>query len=233
MLNLIVSVFLSLLPKAWRGSWSTAWDVDLARGALFSGILECVACGILFGFRYLRFLDARVGDMTMQVVARDATMALSSTSVQFGMGFITLLDYMIRPMSVVLMYFSFEGVVRFAAALISDEVVGTMPLHVVAWAQQRASQARAERAMGPRIADEIQPGDGEGYAFRILSCRPKPGWDHLITVSFHDELHEVVGQERGVSPRPYVYLLRPAPAHKIVRGLEQYDPEAVLRRQEL
>ncbi len=229
MLNLLLSMLLSLLPKAWRRGWGATYEIDLARGALVSGLLECLGCAFAYGWRYLWFLDARVGDMAMQVIAKDATTVLDARSVQFGMGFITMLDYMIRPVSVLLMYFAFEGLVRFIASFVSDEVVGTMPLHVVAWAHQRVARARAERALGPRIADEVQVGIEERYV-RILSCRPKPGWDHLITVSYKDELYEVTRCEQGPPPRPSIYLLRPAPAHKVVRGLEQYDPEAVLQK---
>ncbi len=230
MLNLLVSMLLSLLPKAWRRGWGASWEIDLSRGALVSGVLECVGCVLALGFGYLMFAQEKMGEFSAMLIAKGAEGAMADKAMQYATGMITLMEYLIRPASVALIYFAFEGVVRLSAALISDEVVGTMPLYVVAWGQQQAARARAERALGPRIADEVQAGDGKAYTFRILSCRPKPGWDHLITVSYRDELYEVAQREQGPPPRPYIYLLRPAPAHKIVRGLEQYDPEAVLQK---
>ncbi len=221
---------LSLLPKAWRRGWGTAWEVDLTRGALVSGVLQCLACAITLGFGYLVFAQHRMGEYSAMLIAKGAELAMADKGMQYATGMVTLLEYLLHPVSVALMYFSFEGLVRFAAALVTGEVVGSMPLYVAAAAQQGMSRARAERAMGPRIADEVQPGDGKTCAYRILSCRPKPGWNHLITVCFQDELYEVAQHEHGPGPRPYIYLLRPAPAHKIVRGLEQYDPEAVLEK---
>ena len=161
MLNLISSMFLSLVPRPWRGRWAWRWEVDLVRGALVSGLLECLGCVAAYGARYLLFLQDRVGDMAMQVIAKNAESVLDARSVQFGMGFITMLDYMIRPVSMLLMYFVVEGLVRFAAALVSDEVVATLPLHLVACAQQRISKAAAERALGPRVVDEVQAGEWE------------------------------------------------------------------------
>ncbi len=223
MLNLIISTLLSLLPKAWRGRWAWRWEVDVVRGAMVCGLLELLGSLAVYGVRYLWFFDRRVGEMTVQAMGKGAEEGLASSYVQFGMGFVTTLDYMIRPVSMLLMYFCIEGLVRFAAALISDEVVPTLPLQLIALAQQRMSKAAAERALGPRVVDEAQPGDGN--TMRILSCRPKPGWNHLMTISYQDQLYEVARQEQGPPPRRFVYVLQPKPEHKVIRGLHHYDPE--------
>ncbi len=229
MLNLIISAFLSLLPRHWRGSWSWRFQVDVVRGALISGLLEFAGCLAAYNTRYLLFFDRRIGEMTVQAMGKGAEEALESTYVQFGMGFTTTLEYVIGPVSVLLMYFCIEGMVRFAAALISDEVVPTLPLQLLAYAQQRVSKAAAERALGPRVVDEVQPGDGN--TLRILSCRPKEGWNHLMTISYQDHLYEIARQEEGAPPRRFIYLLQPKPEHKVVRGLHHYDPTEALNPQ--
>ena len=50
-----------------------------------------------------------------------------------------------------------------------------------------------------------------------------------MTVSYEDQLYEVASQEEGTPPRRFVYLLRPKPDHKVVRGLHHYDPEEALK----
>jgi hypothetical protein len=140
------------------------------------------------------------------------------------------MEYMILPVTLLLIYFLIEGLVRFSAALVTGEVVGTMPLHLVAWARARVRQMAAERALGPVVADEVQAGEGHDCVLRVLSCRPKEGWNHLMTVSYNDVLYEVASQQAGTPPRRYVYLLRFKPEHKVVRGLHLYDPEEVLKK---
>ncbi len=228
MLNLLVSMVLSLLPSRWRRGWGADYAVDLERGALVSGLMQAIGCLIAFCVRYILFLDARVGDMTMKLVAKNAESVLDSTSIQFGMGFVTMLDYMVRPISLLLLYFTIEGVVRFTASFVSGEVMSTMPLHVVAWAGERYSQVAAERSLGPRVADEVFA-DGAESEVVIFSCRPKPGWDHLMTVDYRGELYEIISQPPGVTPRRFGYRLRPMPLNKIVRGLERFNPDDVLR----
>ncbi len=230
MLTLLISMLLSLLPARWRRGWGEAHAVDLERGALISGLLEAIGCLTAFCIRYIFFLDQRVGNMTMQVIAKNAETTLDNTSIQFGMGFITMLDYMIRPVSLVLIYFTIEGVVRFAASIVSGEVVGTMPLHVTAWARARYQRGAAERALGPRVEDEVRSGKTEGELV-ILSCRPKDGWNHLMTVSYNDGLYEIAGEQTGGPPRRFIYFLRPKPEYKVVRGLHHYDPYEPLRTQ--
>jgi len=57
----------------------------------------------------------------------------------------------------------------------------------------------------------------------------------MITVAYQDELYEVAAAQEGHPPRPFVYLLRKKPDHKVIRGIHHYDPEEALpdvRRQE-
>lgn len=226
-LTLPASILLSLLPLRWRRRWNATYELELSRGALFSGLLVFAGCLILLIVRYLFFLDARMKAVAATMIAHGAEEAMGNRYFQYGAGIVTLIEYLIHPLSLLLIYFLFEGLVRFCAAFINGEVVGTMPLHLVALAHERWSRAAAERALGPRIPDEVQTG-ATRLQVRILSCRPKPAWDRLITVSYEGGLYEVAGTEQGPPPRPYIYLLRPKPEHKVVRGLHHYDPNEVM-----
>jgi hypothetical protein len=84
--------------------------------------------------------------------------------------------------------------------------------------------------MGPRVADVVErPGTPDGQ-LRIASCRPKPTWDHLMTVKYEDEFYEVGTEKMGTPPRPYVYLLRKLPQGKAIRSLHHYRPEESLEK---
>ncbi len=149
-----------------------------------------------------------------------------------GMGIIFFLAYILLPVTLMLIYFGFEGAVRFVAAGATGEVVGTLPLALVDMAGQKWNAYYAEKKQGPRVPDlvSVPPTDGSGYDLSIASCREKPGWDHLMTISYNETLYEVLDSVEGDEPRKHVYLLRRAPLHKVVRGLYHYDPEEAMEK---
>ncbi|MGE5110620.1 MAG: hypothetical protein ACM3JB_07185 [Acidobacteriaceae bacterium] len=52
-----------------------------------------------------------------------------------------------------------------------------------------------------------------------------------MTVSYQDQLYEITDYMyvESENPRRHLYYLRPAPAHKIVRGIHHYDPQEVMQ----
>jgi hypothetical protein len=150
------------------------------------------------------------------------------------MGFTVLVEYAFSPLTLLLVYFSIEGVVRLFAALSVDECAGTMPLYLIAWGLDRAGEARKERQLGPRVPDEVQHCKGISYDLVIASCRPKRGWDRLITIEYEDQLYEIFEEKKGVPPRPHIYQLRHHPQGKVIRGLHHYHPhEALTEKQRM
>jgi hypothetical protein len=137
-------------------------------------------------------------------------------------------EYIFSPLSILLVYFTLEGTLRVFAAAVTEETPGTLPLYVLAWGIELTRRWRAERALGPRIIDEVQRFRGIGYDLGIASCRPKSGWDRLMTIEFEDKLYEVFEEKLGPRPRRYIYLLREAPKAKVIRGLHHYRPDEVL-----
>jgi hypothetical protein len=166
-----------------------------------------------------------------RAIARGAEEALISRGAQFGMGFVSMVEYIFHPFSLLLIYFTLEGAVRFYAAAITEEIVGTLPLHLVAWAQERMGRARAERALGPRVPDLVESVYSPEFDLRIFSCRPKRHWDQLITVSYDDQLYAVVGEQPGKPPYRFIYELRKVPRGWIVRNVHHYSPDEVLREE--
>ena len=64
------------------------------------------------------------------------------------------------------------------------------------------------------------------------SCRPKTEWLYPKTVMYKEEILQIssTAWTGAISPaRPHVYLLRPIPPGEVVRGLEGYDPQDILR----
>ncbi len=232
MLHLALGALLSLLPRRYRERFAAAAGDDLRWGAIIGGILQVFVCLVLFILRYLSFFQYRVGDIGERTIARGAESVLAAPAAQFGMGFTTTVEYLAQPLTLVLIYFTVEGVVRVTAALVTEEVVGTLPVHIIAWGQERWEAARAERALGPRVADIVEPMYSPDYDLRIFSCRRKRGWDRLMTVSYDAQFYEVLDEQPGKPPHHFIYRLRKSRPGRVIRTVHQYDPQEVLREEE-
>jgi len=232
MLTFMAGVVLSFLPKRYRERFPESVRGNLRLGAAVSGLVQCLGCLGIFCVRYLVFLQQNVGGMAERAIARGAEEALGATAVQAGMGYVSMVEYVFHPLSLLLIYLTLEGAVRFYAAAITEEIVATLPLHLVAWAQDRVGKARAERALGPRVGDIVEQVYSGDYDLRIFTCRPKCNWDRLITVSYEGQLYAVAGEQPGKPPYRHIYHLRKTPFGWIVRNIHHYDPQEVLLEKE-
>ncbi len=216
-------VFLTLLPQRYRRWLETRGGGHLTAVGIASGALQFLGCLSILLWRFFVFRQQRID----QWIADTGGGALGSTLGQFAVGSMTYLEYLTQPLTLVLLYFALEGGARMVAGVVTGEVVGTLPLQIVAWAHGKAETWWAERQLGPRIVDEVQEGDGTCCDLRILSCRPKT-WDRMLTIVYEDVFYELAGEERGRPPRQFVYLLHKAPESKVIRGHHHYDPNESL-----
>ncbi len=207
--------------------WLRNWQDDLRRSAVVCGILQMFAClGLLFA-RYPAFVASQYA----QVDARyfDGAMRVGGESAVRAFGLILLAAYIFLPSTLLVIYFAVEGLVRWVAAIVTGEVIGTLPVFV---AEIVAAKYRAhldEKKQGERVPDLVStpPVEGSGYDLMVASCRQKD-WNELSTISYNDALYELAHYFIADPPRRHVYLLRKAPVSKVVRGLHHYSPEEVL-----
>lgn len=228
--SIALGALISFLPQRYRRWWHQETSPDFRTGAIVSGVVQFVGLIILLVIRYLIFFQHRVMDIGERAIKAGAEEALAGTTTQFALGWLTTLEFLLQPLTLIMLYFIFEGAVRIGAPLITEEVMGTLPLHLVALAHQKIKGVRAEAALGPRVADTVERGDGKQFDLRISSCRPKPNWDKMMTVAYQDEYYEVVKQETLAPPRRFVYLLRKNPPGRVMRGIHHYDPTESLEK---
>ena len=229
MVQFLLGLFVVLLPDRFRRKWLPQWHGNLRASATVSGIAQTLtALGLLLA-RYPRFVNEQVAQIDVRVI--NGMAQRGGESAVRGIGVILLFAYVLLPLSILLIYFAFEGVVRFVAAMTTGEVVGTLPLALIDMTGQKWNAYYAEKKQGPRIPDlvGVPSEENSGYDLVIASCREKEGWHRLMTISYEDTLYEVAGYEEGEAPRRHLYLLRRAPLHKVVRGLHHYDPEEVMK----
>jgi len=228
MLSFLAGIFLSLLPVRYRQWWEPASTVHFRGATVVSGLVQLLGSVALTIYTYLNFIQERLGGMVDEALAKGGVDVVAVPTVQFGMGYFALLEFALRPLTLLLFYLFLEGAVRLAGAAFIEQILPMLPLHVVAWTQERLEQRQAERALGPLMADTVTRGDGKDFNLRIASCRPKPNWDRLMTIVIEETFYEVAEQQEGPLPRRFVYLLRKMPENKVVRGLHHYDPNEVL-----
>jgi len=221
-------IFLALLPHRYRRWLEVRGGSHFAASAVASGLLQFLGCLGAFIGRYFLFRQQRMEQWVADAIARGGLDIAASASGQHVMGLATTVEYLIQPLTLLLLYFTFEGAVRLLAGLITGEVVGTLPLQGVSWLHGKAEARWAEWRLGPRIVDLVQKGDGTRYDLRILSCRPKKAWDRMMTIVYEDVFYELVGEERGPFPRQFIYLLRRIPEGKVIRGHHYYRPDEPL-----
>ncbi len=228
MTSLFLGIVLSLLPRRYRERLPVGAQADLRQGAILSGVVEGALCLALFIVRYLDFLEYRVGDLGGRAIEKGVEGVLVNRVVHFGMGAVSLFEYLLHPLTVVLIYFAVEGFVRIFAAVITEEIVGTLPLCGVAWVEEQLGEAHAERSLGPRVADIVEEMYSPDYDLRIFTCRPKPRWDRMMTVAWQQKFYEIVGEQEGRPPHRFIYRLRKSPPGRVIRTVHHYEPQEVM-----
>lgn len=218
MKSFLAGIGMSFLPRAWWRGWQPESTVHFRLATMASGVVEFVAFLMVTGSLYVSFVASRArlygsrGGPTGAVAWIFASM-----------------EFLVYPHHLLVAYLMVEGAGRTIGAFATGELLPSLPLWLAARIQQRLQAKAAEAAMGPRVPDSVEHVEGMPYELRIASCRPKEKWkDKLLTVSYEEQFYEVVREERGQSPRPFIYLLHKAPESKVIRGHHPYDPNEPL-----
>jgi hypothetical protein len=231
MLKMLASVVVSVVPQRYRRRWFGDDDLDVKRGAIISGVVQIVGCGLVLWLRYPPFLRQRqqMADAILRASGGGRPDSFREAMGTFSISYLTVFEYLLLPLTVFLIYLVTEGTVRLMAAVATNEVVPSLPLQILAWLHGLAEGRHREIKMGPRVVDVVTPGVAPDFDLMIESNRPKP-WNQLTTIRYNEELFEVIREIGGQPPRRFVYLLRKMPGGKIVRGLHHYTPEETLEK---
>ncbi len=211
----ILGPILAFLPLRWRKERLKWLPVRWERAAFFSGLLEIAAFFPILIAWYSYFVTS-FGQV------------LSQSSAQNGVpegreGLVGLAGFAMNPVTWLVFYIGFEGVLRSMSALAGGEARGTLFLAAPYFFYCKATK-RATKPELPLARDEITPGDGT-CDIRIASSRVKEEWEYPFTIRYGGGYFQVVGHKNiGAGPRPYIYSLRRLPAGEVARGLREYDP---------
>ena len=140
---------------------------------------------------------------------------------------LVVVEFLFHPLSFFLLYVALEGAVRFIGGLVTAEIVPSLFVFLFFTLSESTARSIRQRRQGPPVADTLERlPDGR---IRIASATPKSGWNSSVTIGIDDHWFEVEREEPAQPPRPYVYVLRPAPPGKILRGYQEYDIAGAVR----
>src|ERR1043165_1850839 len=124
----LLSILVSLLPSRYRGHWLGDGNLDVRRGAILSAILQFFACCIALWAFYPAFIQARLEEASRVAAAAHPGDRVVESFTVFIYGQFAAIEYIFRPLTLMLVYFAVEGAVRLFSAVGSDIVVPTLPL---------------------------------------------------------------------------------------------------------
>jgi len=199
-MDFLFALLLSFLPPHFRRPFVHHARTHLVRASAVSGFVEIVLVAILYARGFIEYIP------------------------KASIGPAASLEFFFSLQGMLLAFFFVDGAIRLLAAL-AGQPLGTIPLYVVAWLDEWRSRRAKKKEQLPLISDLVEPDGGDGL--RICSCRTRKNWDKWMTVMYEEKLYEIANAEIAGPPRPYVYLLRPKPESKVIRGLHRYHPEEV------
>jgi hypothetical protein len=244
MLSYTLGPFLAFLPRRWRESLPFLASIDSKPAELLSGILECVVALIALVYWYSYSVTHWAADAVFSAIQNGAEIDPKA------IGFAGLAVMFLHPLTWLIAYFGFEGIVRLCAAF-TDTTLGVLPLFLADkiylqfvrggnpltvgtdnFSQNhlasgfRAVRERALMAALPLIPDELHFATrGSDQILEIRSCRAKPDWTPPRVVRHEDRYYQLEACSQGSASRPFIYVLRKLSAGVPGRTVLVYSPE--------
>jgi hypothetical protein len=198
-MDFLFALLLAFFPPYYRRTFAHKAGTHLVSASVVSGLLEIVGVAVLYARGFIDYMP------------------------RASIGPAASIEYFFSWQGFILAFFFVDGAIRLLAA-IAGQSLGTIPLYVVAWIDAWRQRRAKKKHQCPLVPDLVEPVED---GLRILSCRTRKNWDKWMTVMYEEKLYEIAGAELAAPPRPYIYLLRPKPDSKVIRGLHRYHPEEV------
>ncbi len=218
MFELLRDIALSFCSARTRSHHRPQSPLTVLRASILTGILQTLVCSWWLVSGYKAFLLLRT-EQYGHILNR----ANETTQAWFG-GLFFVEYVLFHPLALLSLYLAIEGWIRFAGGLCVSEIIPSLPLVLVfaikGRIRKRQEQRELERLASIPDAVEVLAG---GDRFRIATAVAKTHWNASLTIEIQGEWYEVEREESGTPPRAHVYLLRCAPAGKILRAYEKYD----------
>ena len=192
-----------VLPRAGEAFPAAESTHRVLACATWAGLAQFLSFAFLLMLRYRFFILARMQQWGQHLAG-------TGELVQSTALLVATLEFLIYPLSLVLLYFAMEGMARFAAGLTSSQVVASLPVflafRVAEQKRQRRETARLE-SLPPDTVEFLAEG-----RVRIASAHRRDNWNASVTIGISGQFHEIEHKEPAMPGRPFVFVSnRPAP----------------------
>jgi hypothetical protein len=211
---------LSFCPAKVRQAWRPSSSLTVLRAAMWGGAAQFLLIALVLIVQLKVYFVAQSQQLAPRLQGSNET----------GQAIITVmvvLEFLLHPLSLILLYLAVEGAVRFIGGLVTDEAVPSLVVCLMFKISDSMSATLIRRRNGLPVADLlVRLPDNR---IRIASATPKSGWNSSVTIGIDGQWFEVEREEQSKPPHLYVYLLRPVPPGKILRGYQEYPAAGVLK----
>ena len=216
--SILRDLLLSFCPAAIRRQRRPGSQLTVLRSAMWGGFAQFLLAAFILVVRLKNHFVLRAQQLGPHIAG-------SNETGQAIIAVIVALDFLIHPLSLLLLYLAIAGFVRFAGGLISGEVVPDLLVSLyfkTADSVARSSARRRSPLPVPDIAERLADG-----RIMISSAIQKAGWNSSVTIGIGKQWFEVESEAQAPPPRAFLYVLRPASPGKVLRGYQEYDAAAL------
>lgn len=216
--SILRDFLLSSCPAGIRRQRRPGSQFTVLRSATWGGLAQFLLATLFLLMRLKNHFVLRAQQLGPHIAG-------SNETGQAIIAAIVVLDFLIHPLSLLLLYLAIEGLVRFAGGFAVGEIVPNMLVSLYFKTADSVSRSFARRRSTPPMPDIAERlADGR---IKIASASQKAGWNSSVTVGIGGQWFEVESEEQGAPPRVFVYILRPASPGKVLRGYQEYDAAAL------
>jgi len=217
MQSILRDFLLSFCPAKVRQAWRPSSQLTVLRSAMCSGAAQFLITTLILVGQFKNYFIARSQQMAPHMDGVNSTGVAVVTA-------LVVLEFLFQPLSFFLLYLALEGAMRFLGSLVTAEIVPNLLVFLFFKLSDLMSRSIKRRRQGPAVADAVEwlPND----RIRIASASAKAGWTSSITIGIDGKWFEIEREEHSQPPRSCVYVLRPAPPGKILRGYQEYEAAA-------
>ena len=244
----LLGIVLAVLPRRWRDPLHLEQAIPWVLAAILSGLLEALIAFVALVSWYSHSVTHWAANALDSALRNGPEAQVPGQAI----GFSALVLWCIHPLTWFIGYFAIEGLVRFLAAVSTEQVLPSWPLLLADWSygkltgrppegdaihlptarqqfQSLASAARhaAKSAGVAELPDELHEStQGSESLLEIHSCRAKSEWIPPRVVRIVDTYYRLESTSEGNRPRPFIFHLRRLPAGVPGRSVLLYDPPA-------
>jgi hypothetical protein len=226
--DLLMGLFAALLPNPERGDFARRHGGDPAGWSALLGLAEFLGGGLLMvsnGIDFFRRLAERNAALFVDAF-ESAKLSEEEVRGYLLSGVSNWIDWLSQPWTWLLFLVPATGMLRLVTYGLHHESTGEplvwAGLRLWQFVERRLGQSRDLLRYGPERPDRIVPSPG---GMTILSCRPKPDWNPLVTIEIRERFYRVLRTEERQDGQwwVYAYVMREMPESEVIRYLIRYE----------